>query len=50
MNMPNAQQAQNPSQKIDERIEELGDWRGDTLSRIRDLIKSKRSKLPFFLG
>ncbi|MGV0879406.1 DUF1801 domain-containing protein [Martelella sp. FLE1502] len=37
--MTNAQQETNPSQKIDERIEELGDWRGETLSRIRDLIK-----------
>lgn len=37
--MTNAQQETNPSQKIDERIKELGDWRGETLSRIRDLIK-----------
>ena len=28
-----------PSQLIDERIEELGDWRGETLARIRALIK-----------
>jgi hypothetical protein len=28
-----------PSQLIDARIKELGDWRGDTLSRIRALIK-----------
>jgi hypothetical protein len=28
-----------PSQLIEERIEELGDWRGETLSRVRDLIK-----------
>ena len=28
-----------PSQLIDERIEELGDWRGDLLARIRALIK-----------
>lgn len=27
-----------PSQLIDARIEELGDWRGETLARIRDLI------------
>lgn len=26
-------------QRIDQRIAELGDWRGDTLSRIRALIK-----------
>jgi hypothetical protein len=28
-----------PSQLIDARIEELGDWRGKTLSRLRALIK-----------
>ena len=28
-----------PSERIDARIEELGDWRGETLSRIRRLIK-----------
>ena len=28
-----------PSQLIDARIEELGDWRGATLSRMRALIK-----------
>ena len=28
-----------PSQLIDERIAELGDWRGDTLARVRSLIK-----------
>ncbi|MGZ6779517.1 MAG: DUF1801 domain-containing protein [Mycobacterium sp.] len=27
------------SEKIDARIEELGDWRGDMLARIRGLIK-----------
>jgi len=26
--------------RIDERIAELGDWRGDTLSRMRELIKA----------
>jgi hypothetical protein len=31
---------QTPSQSIDERIEELGDWRGEMLSRIRSLIKA----------
>jgi hypothetical protein len=29
----------NPSQLIDERIAELGDWRGETLARVRSLIK-----------
>lgn len=28
-----------PSKMIDGRIKELGDWRGETLKRIRDLIK-----------
>jgi hypothetical protein len=28
-----------PSQMIDERIRELGDWRGEMLSRLRALIK-----------
>src|SRR3546814_8914959 len=28
-----------PSQLIDERIEELGDWRGEMLARLRALIK-----------
>jgi hypothetical protein len=30
---------QSPTQKIDMRIEELGDWRGETLSRLRALIR-----------
>jgi hypothetical protein len=28
-----------PSQLIDERIEALGDWRGETLARLRGLIR-----------
>jgi hypothetical protein len=28
-----------PSQLIDARIVELGDWRGETLARVRELIK-----------
>jgi hypothetical protein len=28
-----------PSKLIDERIKELGDWRGDTLGRLRTLLK-----------
>jgi hypothetical protein len=28
-----------PAQLIDERIAELGDWRGDTLARVRALIR-----------
>ena len=34
-----ASQSGRPSRLIDARIEELGDWRGKTLSRIRSLIK-----------
>jgi hypothetical protein len=34
-----AQKVESPSQLIDARIEELGDWRGKTLSRLRALIK-----------
>jgi hypothetical protein len=34
-----AQENESPSQLIDMRIKELGDWRGMTLSRIRALIK-----------
>lgn len=29
-----------PSDMIDQRIEELGDWRGETLGRLRALIRS----------
>lgn len=29
----------NPSEEIDARIAELGDWRGETLARVRALIK-----------
>jgi hypothetical protein len=32
-------QGDSPSQLIDARIEELGDWRGETLARVRELIK-----------
>src|SRR5580692_6531646 len=34
-----SQEGPSPSQLIDERIEELGDWRGEMLSRLRALIK-----------
>jgi hypothetical protein len=34
-----AENVESPSQLIDARINELGDWRGQTLSRVRDLIK-----------
>jgi hypothetical protein len=34
-----AKNAASPSQHIDARIKELGDWRGETLARIRSVIK-----------
>jgi hypothetical protein len=34
-----AKTAESPSRLIDGRIEELGDWRGKTLARVRALIK-----------
>ena len=30
-----------PSKLIDERVKELGDWRGEMLSRVRSIIKSE---------
>jgi len=33
------QKSKSPSQLIDERIKELGDWRGKMLSRLRTLVK-----------
>ncbi len=35
-----AENEKDASTKIDERIEELGDWRGETLSRVRGIIRS----------
>ena len=34
-----SEDGKSPSQLIDERIEALGDWRGETLARLRALIK-----------
>ena len=34
-----SQESKSPSQLIDARIKELGDWRGKTLDRLRVLIK-----------
>jgi hypothetical protein len=34
-----SEQSTSPSQLIDARIDELGDWRGETLGRLRALIK-----------
>jgi hypothetical protein len=35
-----SQRSQSPSQLIDARIRELGDWRGTMLSRLRTLVKA----------
>ena len=34
-----AENVESPSQQIDAKIKELGDWRGETLSRLRALIR-----------
>ena len=34
-----ASEGESPSRLIDARIEELGDWRGETLARVRALIR-----------
>ena len=39
MSKSESQPSPSPSQLIDARIKELGDWRGETLSRLRALIK-----------
>ena len=39
MNKSPTQEGKSPSQLIDARIKELGDWRGKTLSRVRTLVK-----------
>jgi hypothetical protein len=39
MKKSRSKKAESPSESIDARIKELGDWRGEMLSRIRSLIK-----------
>ncbi|MGH3632171.1 MAG: DUF1801 domain-containing protein [Sciscionella sp.] len=39
MQKSGSQNSESPSQLIDARIKELGDWRGELLSRLRTLIK-----------
>jgi hypothetical protein len=39
MKKSGSQNGESPSQLIDARIKELGDWRGEMLSRLRTLIK-----------
>lgn len=38
MKKTSSQSTNSPSQQIDARIKELGDWRGDVLARIRKII------------
>ena len=39
MKKSGSQKSESPSQLIDARIKELGDWRGNMLSRLRALVK-----------
>ena len=39
MKKSGSQKAESPSELIDARIKELGDWRGKTLSNVRQIIK-----------
>lgn len=39
MSKPTTEALSSPSRLIDARIEELGDWRGEMLARVRKLIK-----------
>jgi hypothetical protein len=39
MKKSGSQQSKSPSQLIDARIKELGDWRGKTIGRLRALVK-----------
>jgi len=39
MSQSGSQKSKSPSQLIDARIKELGDWRGEMLSRLRALVK-----------
>ena len=39
MNKSGSKKTKSPSELIDERIKELGDWRGEMLSRVRTLVK-----------
>jgi hypothetical protein len=38
--MPTEPESETPSELIDAKIEELGDWRGEVLSRVRGLTKA----------
>lgn len=41
MKKPSSTEGQSASELIDKRIAELADWRGETLSRIRELIRAE---------
>ncbi|MBC5804710.1 MAG: hypothetical protein DLM53_05830 [Candidatus Eremiobacter antarcticus] len=45
MKKPDINQSKLPSQLITKRIAELGDWRGETLARVRKLIKEADPKI-----
>lgn len=45
MKKSGSQESMSPSELIDARIAELGDWRGETLGRLRSLIKEADSEV-----
>ena len=45
MKKSGSQKSKSPSQLIDARIKELGDWRGKMLSRLRTLVKEADSEV-----
>src|SRR5216684_8685530 len=45
MKKSESQETKSPSQLIDARIKELGDWRGKMLSRLRALVKEADSEV-----
>src|ERR1017187_6629801 len=45
MKKSGSQKSKSPSQLIDARIKELGDWRGKMLSRLRTLVKEADPKV-----
>ena len=45
MKKSGSQEGKSPSQLIDARIKELGDWRGKMLSRLRTLVKEADSEV-----
>jgi hypothetical protein len=45
MGKSGAKKDESPSQFIDARIQELGDWRGETLAKVRRLIKEADSEV-----